>query len=721
MGFLTPALLAGAALIAVPIVLHLVMRRQPRQLTFPALQFVRNRQEANRRRFTFRHLLLLALRCALIAGFAFALARPTLKGSGLRGKAGAPLAVSLVVDNSLRMQYLHDNQTRQEQATEMAQGLLSKLPEGTELAVLDLSRSASGFVVDRSTAESRLRNLAPESKPRPLEDAVREAIELVAEREDSRQEVFLFSDLNAIAWNETAIASMNETLAEAPDVRLYLVDVGVTETRNMALGALELRQQTLRPGEPLHLNVPIEIAGPAEETLAEAPLVEIFLVDAGGEDVKRGQQIVELTPEGLGQATFELGDLPLGTHQGYVRLSASDPLEVDNTRYFTVEVRPPADVLLLGKEPRDTLFLREALSPSPLGSATQVEQAAVRFKCATDRFANAAKLTLADYDAVCLLDPPPLSDELWQMLADYANQGGGVGLFLGERASASAFNEGFATPLLPGRLKRKSRFETYFRPQRLDHPALAALRPYAESIPWQAFPVFRYWEFDNRAGDAHVVARFANNKPALFVRPVGQGRALTFATSVSDPPNTRGREPWNLLTAPEAAWPFVPLMNQLVGYLTQSDNTSLSFLAGETVSLHLPPSQRVSSFVLYQPDGQSLRRTVPPNDDAIRISTTRNLGNYRVSSGGTSGQLKRGFSVNISPDVSRLERVDPEALLDALPSKQVRLASTLEDVERYVDIGRSGRELFPWLITLVALVWGSEHLLANRFYRETPS
>jgi len=721
MGFLTPALLAGAALIAVPIALHLVMRRQPRQLKFPALQFVRKRQEANRRRLNFRHLLLLALRCALIAGFAFALARPTLKGSGLRGKEGAPLAVSLVVDNSLRMQYVHENQTRQEQATKMAQGLLSKLPAGTEVAIVDLSRAASGFVVDLSTAESRLRNLTPESKPRPLEDAVREAIELVTDRVDSRQEVFLFTDLNRTAWNESAVAAINETLASAPEVRLYLVDVGVDEIRNMSLGPLQLRQQTLRPGEPLRLEVPLEVVG-----LSEAPLVALYLEGSTDQSVKRGQQIVEITPEGLGQATFELGDFPLGTHQGYVQLAASDPLAVDNTRYFTVEVRPPAKVLLLGKEPRDTLFLREALSPSSLdpsvmGQSLPADQASVQFHSASERFADGAKLTLGDYAAVCLLDPPPLSDELWQALADYASEGGGVGLFLGERARASGFNEGTAAQLLPGQLKRKSRYQTYFRPQRLDHPSLAALRPYAESIPWQAYPVFRFWEFDELSGDTYVVARFANNKPALLLRSVGQGRALTFATAVSDPPNPNGREPWNLLTAPDAAWPFVPLMNQFIGYLAQSDSEPLTFEAGETVSLHLPPKERVSSFVLYQPDGQSLRRTLPPGDDTIRISTTRNLGNYRVSSGGATGQLKRGFSVNVPENVSHLQRVDSDSLIEALPAEQVRLARALEDVERYVDIGRSGQEMFPWLITLVALVWGTEHLLANRFYRGTVS
>jgi hypothetical protein len=129
MGFLTPALLGGIALIAIPIALHLVMRRQPKELVFPALRFVKQRRDANRRRMKLRHLLLLALRCLLIAGLATALARPTLKGAGLKGKEGAPLAMSLVIDNSLRMQYVHQNRSRLEHATQTALELVEKLPE----------------------------------------------------------------------------------------------------------------------------------------------------------------------------------------------------------------------------------------------------------------------------------------------------------------------------------------------------------------------------------------------------------------------------------------------------------------------------------------------------------------------------------------------------------------------------------------------------------------
>src|ERR1700752_2583256 len=99
MGFVTPALLAGSALIALPFVLHLIMRRGGQQLKFPALRFVQQRRTLNQHRLRLRHLLLLALRCAIIAFLAFALARPTLRGAGAAGKEGASPASALVFDN----------------------------------------------------------------------------------------------------------------------------------------------------------------------------------------------------------------------------------------------------------------------------------------------------------------------------------------------------------------------------------------------------------------------------------------------------------------------------------------------------------------------------------------------------------------------------------------------------------------------------------------------
>ena len=63
MTFVTPLLLAGTALIAIPIILHLIMRRKPKLMEFPALRFVQKRHDKNKRSLRLRHIIL-----ALAAG-----------------------------------------------------------------------------------------------------------------------------------------------------------------------------------------------------------------------------------------------------------------------------------------------------------------------------------------------------------------------------------------------------------------------------------------------------------------------------------------------------------------------------------------------------------------------------------------------------------------------------------------------------------------------------
>ena len=54
MTFVNLSLVAGTALVALPIVLHLIMRRKAKLMEFPALRFVRKRHDANRRRLRLR-------------------------------------------------------------------------------------------------------------------------------------------------------------------------------------------------------------------------------------------------------------------------------------------------------------------------------------------------------------------------------------------------------------------------------------------------------------------------------------------------------------------------------------------------------------------------------------------------------------------------------------------------------------------------------------------
>src|SRR5918911_5422348 len=65
--FLNPAnMVAGAALISSPIIIHLINRMRFKRVRWAAMEFLLKSQRRNRRRLIIEQLLLLALRCLLV-------------------------------------------------------------------------------------------------------------------------------------------------------------------------------------------------------------------------------------------------------------------------------------------------------------------------------------------------------------------------------------------------------------------------------------------------------------------------------------------------------------------------------------------------------------------------------------------------------------------------------------------------------------------------------
>jgi hypothetical protein len=707
MGFVTPALLGGALLVAVPIVLHLIMRRESTKLQFPALRFVQRRQSLNQHRLRLRHWLLLALRCAIIALLAFALARPTLRGSGVAGQEGKQIAAALVFDNSLRMQYEYENDTRLAKAKKLAGWLLEQFPAEGPVTVIDRSGRYHGSDLDRSAAELRVERLELSAAVRPLEDALRDAASWIESQPEFRGEIYVFTDLAAEAWPEDSLKSLAARLEELPGTNVYLIDVGVEQPRDLGLTGLRLSGQQLAPGGILQLDTDLQrIGAPAAED--DEVVVELYVGNDSANAEKRGRQ--SFTPEENASlpVEFSLTGLDLGTHQGYVRIVGNDALPCDNVRYFTVDVRPPSKVLLLAETDDDAVFLREALAPTATGLAP------ARFACEVRPFTQLTRLPLADFQAVFLVDPPPLAAAGWQALVEYVERGGGLGVFLGRNAVSKEFNQSGPQQLLPAKLRWQSRNETHLRPVAVEHPALAELRDLGDAVPWLEFPVFRYWELESGDAAAHVVSSFANGKPALVERQIGDGRVLMLTTSVSDPAYD---DPWNLLPTAPDPWPFLALVNGIAHYLAGASDAQLNYLAGQTVVLRLLPEEQTTNFVLQMPGGVAVRQTLAPGENELTIASTDALGNYRVRAGGRQERLDRGFSVNCSAEMSQLRRIPAPRIIAALGKDRVRVARTRGEIEVRVGIGRVGRELFPALILAVALVLGAEQLLSNRFYR----
>src|SRR5258707_939883 len=99
-------LLTGAALIGVPILLHLIMRQEPKKLPFPAFRFLKLKRRINQRKMRLRHFLLLLLRMLLIGLIALALFQPTFLSERFNIKGEQAIACVVVIDTSPSMAYI---------------------------------------------------------------------------------------------------------------------------------------------------------------------------------------------------------------------------------------------------------------------------------------------------------------------------------------------------------------------------------------------------------------------------------------------------------------------------------------------------------------------------------------------------------------------------------------------------------------------------------------
>jgi hypothetical protein len=330
---------------------------------------------------------------------------------------------------------------------------------------------------------------------------------------------------------------------------------------------------------------------------------------------------------------------------------------------------------------------------------------------------------LDQFSAVCVLDPGPLSPSTWQQLSAYAAAGGGVAIFLGRNARPmESFNEAAPQEILPGKLVRQWRAAdgtVYLAPDNLQHPVLAKFKSIEGTIPWKAFPVFRHWQLGSLDAGAAVIAAYSDNQPAIIEKPVGKGRVITVTTPVSDSPS--GNDPWNVLLTGEEPWPFAKLSQFMMYYLVGNSESRLNYLAGQSAVLHLPSGQPHATFMVTTPRGDQIRQSIDERQNVLVVAATDLPGNYRGRAGGGAQRVELGFSVNLPPEASLLERASEKDLKAVFGDANFQLARNREEINRKVNLGRMGYELYPFLLVLLVLVLAAEQILSNRFYGHDPA
>ena len=487
----------GGLMLSVPVFIHFLMQPKPIEVDFPALRFLKQKQVINRSRNRLRHLLLLLLRCILIALLVLALAGPsvasqqfgkwltfggisfvaalvglvllfsvssgtankTLNGIlggllalmlllagwyGLKlfddeasgqilGNAGEPVAAIVLVDTSPTMQYEAENETRLQTAASIATWLVNQMPSGSQVCVSVPDGDRPFFSPDESAAARRIESLETEFNPKSILDTLEKAVPLIEESPLTRKEVYIVSDLTRNGWASDTSKPAVNRLLKDESISLFVLDVGVDEPVDFRLGELEMSAKQITSNGSLKIKTTVSRLGAASQRNIR---LSVERPDLSRPVISNGKA---LFPEKSWVLTNSVD----------IRENSS----VETDFQFTEQLDPGVyhgKVEIVGKDPLEiddaqhftfevaTPWSALVISPSNVDAdfLGSILRSSGSFETTfLDQSELDSVADFRDFSAVFVLNPEPLADEIWDRLSGYVEAGGGLGIFLGHNAA----------------------------------------------------------------------------------------------------------------------------------------------------------------------------------------------------------------------------------------------------------------------------------------------
>ena len=658
LGFVSPLWLWALGGVAIPIAIHLWRRQTPRIERWAAMQFLRAAIDRHARRLRIESLLLLLVRCLLLALLALAVAEPFQESDSVAVFGTRRTHKVLLLDGSLSMSAQTGSESRFDRARKQAREIVQLSSPSDTFNLCRIGNAASSVIIRRPAHDPA--DVLREIDRVPLLDdagdiagALRQVQELLREvPPDQPTEVYILSDFQATNWSGDTPAQESQLRQALKDLatrsRLFLVDAGNGVPSNVALRGLNTPDLVALSGRPFRVEVDIASFSADEEQRSLEVLVD---------NVVRASQPVTLPAWSEQKVTATLRIPDSGASVVIEARIGPDAITSDNQIRRVVAARRSLDVLLVDGHPSDSLaesasgFLKLAISPTPSAGTNPAAPSSV-FQPTVCSAVELAELDLSRYDGIVLCDVAGLEEAEIARLTAFVTDGGGLVVGLGNQTDREAFQRTLGAALLPVDLLEfvdHTSEPVLFEIRDLDHPVLAPFRGRTDAGLATA-PVSRYARVKPRPeGNWQVILPFTTGDPAILERSLGRGRAVLVTTSLNDH--------WGHWVL----WPsYVPLVNRLLQHSLEWRLRSDPVPVGSPIREVF--SQPVEGTVLL-PSGRSVDALVETTDPetALFWPDTGIAGTYQLSAGPPVNRRK-SFAVNPEPSESDPRRLTAETL-----------------------------------------------------------
>ena len=679
---LSPLLVWGTLLGAIPIIIHLLNRRRFRRVEWAPMRHLKLTIRRNRRRIQIEQLLLLLVRIALPVLLFLFLARPVVNPTGLEGwlVGGGRTSQIILVDDSLSMGYASGGPPAFHRAREVAEAVIQAAAPQDRCSLIATSAPRTPIFHEVEGGAGR-EAMAREALALPLAathaswpTVLAGVDEVVQACTYPTRSLTIITDMRKAGW-DAGVEPVARRWAEG-GLRVRVVDVGSDEISNVALEALVPLDRTILAAAETHWEATVRNNSPRILNRAKA----ILRVDDRPTEVV----LPEIPPRQAVKVPLTVRFPAAGMHDLSLQLP-EDELSGDNQHWAAVPVKDTLLIRLVDGDP----------SPEPFGSEVDYLAAplsigvgdaeAWRVEVAQEENFLGPRLDPADVVVLANVAAPTV--EQARRLAGLVQRGTGLLIFTGGKIDTGLYNERMGRllgePLLPAPLK--GQVDEEFRGLVIDPVRPSPIEKLLELRPsaLERVSVRQFMAIDEAAispGSVRVLARWNDpeHAPAIVERIIGDGRVLLWTTSADRAGNDWPVEP-----------SFVLAVREAVRGSARPTNWDHTVTAGDQPRRVIHSSQPIGNVRLTTPspggggEPQALAAVAfedktsgdPTPASVIELPDTRQAGLYRLAwDEGMLGAQQDLFASNPDPRESGLDRLGPADFKKLLAPLKVDLA-----------------------------------------------
>ena len=704
--------------VAVPIIIHLLYRKNRKETDWAAMELLRRALVVRSGQIKLEDFIILLLRCLTLLLLAAALLRPILKDSDLIGDQKVGMVVA--IDDSLSMN--HGATTRFENAIEKARQVIGTSQPGDKISIVFLNersiddpnkiplRAADYDPTKINSILDEAKKLGASNHQSNLENSIPLLKEMSEEIKAGTKEIHIITDAQQSDWNGLS-SEAKGMLAEIP-ASIYILPVNSENDDNRSITSLKYVSGSLNNSGVARFEATVKNFGTND---ANSGNIEFY---QDGNLVSR--QTLGVIDSGSSKVIPFLANYNKPGDLSITAKISKDNLSEDNFRNIVVNVRPDIRVLCatdsanegLSNSTNGLFFLENALR---LRSSD--EEAGIQVTSVDSSDLTLEKLN--DYDIIILANVSSPSIEIANRLKTFTENGGGLILFAGENINAEKYGQTFGTtsesilPAIIGNKKTDSgeneKLYSLDVPTS-DHPLATVIRSMSEGMINDA-KIKSLVELQPTQGSQVILSLVEDKSPVLVSKEVGNGSVILCSTSAD--------RSWSDMVLHPI---YAIMIQQAVTTTTSRPESRVSMVhSSKTINIEgaMPSNAKLQKMIISSEEMEDEIETteIKTSQDnnsfkaEIDAQDINETGVYQITN--NEGKILGAIAVNSNPSESNVRVAAADVL-----NESIGAADNIKIIDGSPDAvlnDRKGSDLTSLLLFLCIVCFVLQSILAKIF------